>query len=79
MPKGQAKITELYPRRMKRLRFKKLLVPFVVLLVLMMTGLSLYMFREDLDLDRISTAHPARRWPVCPPRSACPPFRQGKI
>ncbi|MCI8842606.1 MAG: hypothetical protein HFF08_00630 [Oscillospiraceae bacterium] len=53
MPKGQAKITELYPSRMKRLRLKKLLVPFVVLLVLMMTGLSLYMFREDLDLDRV--------------------------
>lgn len=53
MSKGPAKITELYPRRMKRLRLRKLLIPFVVLLVLALTGLSVYMFREDLDLDRM--------------------------
>ena len=52
MSKGPAKITELYPRRMKRFRLRKILIPFAVLLVLAMTGLSVYMFREDLDLDR---------------------------
>lgn len=53
MPKGQAKITELYPRRMRRFRLRKFLIPFAILLVLVMTGLSLYLFREDLDLDRL--------------------------
>lgn len=53
MSKAQAKITELYPKRMRRLRLRKFLIPAVVLLVLVLTGISLYMFREDLDLDRV--------------------------
>ena len=53
MSRGQAKITELYPRRMKRFRLKRLLIPLAIVLVLALIGSSVYMFREDLDLDRL--------------------------
>jgi len=46
-------VTELYPGRARRLRLRRLMKPLAVLLVAALLGVSLYLLRGELDLDRV--------------------------
>jgi len=46
-------VTELYPDRARRRRLRRLLGPLAALLVAALLGVSLYLLRGELDLDRL--------------------------
>ncbi len=53
MSERRAKILALHPRWARGPRLRRRLIPFTVVLILILLAVSLYLFREELDLDRV--------------------------